>query len=612
MSTVTQRSNEVNVNKTSYESITSKHIVKERNKVPKLQKVTACVAVDYMKSHPNLIIQNGEVIQNPNMSEKSIAIRLKRNLQIQKESRMHSYNNQVANIRNDENASGNSPVMTVELFDKMLMRSKSFQKLSNDQAKLLENQQRIENTLQEILTELRSTRPNRAIGYDVDERINQVVQSHQSTQKRLRRKSIESDLGQIDNNHINRSKRTKTTNYSTENMGESSSRVHLEQVISRSRRKTVDYRLTSEKESKKVTSKHIANRRKTVDCRLTSKDLQKEPKKREEHQRLLTKKIHSKEQSKHSVSRRKTIDCNLFLKERRKDNDDEQRTCSNLQIKSIRRRKTIDYRRSSKNIGRDDVRKQNPNFKNIDKTLHYNNPDTRLCGICNKWYERIVTHYKIYHSEEEIIASRLPPNMADEIQRKPPKVVVFMNGPNKFVRAKCPFCDEEKQFSVFYWSNHIDSHTGEYRNKCRVCSTTFAFSTVHCELKTTRTDAFRLDEEDITAHLCLDCNFVQIDKKNMIRHLKTQHEYDDAVLMTRFKLITLLSTKNQQNHSNDEVSLNSYAALKTLSCQAQPIAGKSKASSIFSKSSTPRIYCSYVDFQKIVKNHIQMSEFKFG
>lgn len=78
-----------------------------------------------------------------------------------------------------------------------------------------------------------------------------------------------------------------------------------------------------------------------------------------------------------------------------------------------------------------------------------------------------------------------------------------------------------------------------------VCCLLLPYPSYHCQQRTRNIDDFRLDETDLTVYLCLDCNYVQIKKSNIIQHLKTQHKFGDDELEDKYKLITLLSIKDK-------------------------------------------------------------------
>lgn len=102
---------------------------------------------------------------------------------------------------------------------------------------------------------------------------------------------------------------------------------------------------------------------------------------------------------------------------------------------------------------------------NIDKKLYFNHSLTKICVICKKRYERIVNHYKQCHSLSEVVASRLSPEMANELQKDLPKSLIVVKNIDNLIEAKCAFCEDEKAFTATYWPNHIQAHTGLLRKR---------------------------------------------------------------------------------------------------------------------------------------------------
>lgn len=208
-------------------------------------------------------------------------------------------------------------------------------------------------------------------------------------------------------------------------------------------------------------------------------------------------------------------------------------------------------------------------YRNVDKMRHLRNPDFHTCVFCHKHYVRIVHHYRTAHSDQEMVISRLAPAMAEEIQQNRPKCIpIIRQNTLRFVETKCFFCEDVKNFSLHYWVDHIRGHTGEYSNKCRVCKANFAYPTTHCSVKTTRiSEKFTL-QHDLSGYLCLECNYVQIDEPNMLRHLETQHNFDDDIFDTKYTRIIFIALARRSRISNPLTTLESLREMSdhNLSC----------------------------------------------
>lgn len=96
---------------------------------------------------------------------------------------------------------------------------------------------------------------------------------------------------------------------------------------------------------------------------------------------------------------------------------------------------------------------------------------------------------------------------------------------------------------------YIRGHTGEYLNECKVFSN-MTNKTVHCGESTERKCVINLKTSDLFAHLCDLCNFVQLDLKNMVQHLKNQHETkiinENDLPISNIKLLPALNSLRMQ------------------------------------------------------------------
>lgn len=120
----------------------------------------------------------------------------------------------------------------------------------------------------------------------------------------------------------------------------------------------------------------------------------------------------------------------------------------------------------------------------------------------------------------------------------------------KYLKAICLFCETEKDFSTYYWTNHIQSHTGEYANQCCICNKIVCFKT-HCGHTTAKTDDFDLKVNNLYGYICRECNYVQINEDNIQKHLLNEHEFED--LNNRYDTIMLLPswTAGSEVYSNN-------------------------------------------------------------
>lgn len=135
----------------------------------------------------------------------------------------------------------------------------------------------------------------------------------------------------------------------------------------------------------------------------------------------------------------------------------------------------------------------------------------------------MVPHFKSEHKGSEVYVSRISQKMVDSIKNDKRSFVKSSSSRSALLQTLCVFCEEDKNFPVHYWTDHIRSHTGEYGNYCSVCERRCSFNN-HCGVTTTKIDSFDLRNNDMYAYRCIDCNFVQTHYKNMCNHLKDHHQ----------------------------------------------------------------------------------------
>lgn len=111
------------------------------------------------------------------------------------------------------------------------------------------------------------------------------------------------------------------------------------------------------------------------------------------------------------------------------------------------------------------------------------------------------------------------------------------------LEAKCFFCEYTRKSNLCYWLDHIRVHTGEYARQCTSCGTNVN-SHDHCGFAS---ELIRppqnLASTDLMCFVCKDCNFVQLELKNMQRHLKKQHGFQTNELESKYDEKMLLPSK---------------------------------------------------------------------
>ncbi|XP_067015656.2 uncharacterized protein [Anabrus simplex] len=173
------------------------------------------------------------------------------------------------------------------------------------------------------------------------------------------------------------------------------------------------------------------------------------------------------------------------------------------------------------------------------------------CLLCVFSGKTIVAHYKQCHPESEVFISRLPIDEAKRAISESEEKCYNVEGfelelmPQTGKRKKegyfrCRFCKHTSSLPVNFYE-HISSHTGEYRYQCCKCPymsatrTTFKghFYNHHPQNKLKQGFNFRiLDEgpanniDTLFGYLCSACNFVQLLRGNLEKHISLRHKND--------------------------------------------------------------------------------------
>lgn len=164
----------------------------------------------------------------------------------------------------------------------------------------------------------------------------------------------------------------------------------------------------------------------------------------------------------------------------------------------------------------------------------------------------MVAHMKTVHEQYEVYVSRISQPMVDmAISRALPRAIKYIKHKStQYLKATCLFCEEDKDFMPHYWNDHIRSHTGEWGHECRLCLKNTCFYT-HCSHPTSKIVEFNAYVENLYAFLCRKCNYIQLDEKNIHKHLKNEHEMKNPQLDREYQKIMLLpAMKNLQFSRN--------------------------------------------------------------
>lgn len=205
-------------------------------------------------------------------------------------------------------------------------------------------------------------------------------------------------------------------------------------------------------------------------------------------------------------------------------------------------RRTIAFERPDPDDIDDDNNNENERniVKNTDRNMYYANSLYRsLCSLCDKNEFRLVPHYLKQHPECEVLIARPSPAMANGIRAQSQPFVLH----NRQISGRCCFCEEDKSTNKIGWMSHILTHTGESMHFCTGCDTTFKQKSSHekCGTKHFQTIYERNGSNDnIDGFMCKECNYLQIDRDRLVKHLTSQHDYISSEVDQYYEKVTLL------------------------------------------------------------------------
>lgn len=156
---------------------------------------------------------------------------------------------------------------------------------------------------------------------------------------------------------------------------------------------------------------------------------------------------------------------------------------------------------------------------NNDKAICYAFVEYRrhcvLCGVSNS--QSMVNHYVKFHPNDEVFISRVTQAYAEQAMSGPPAPGLQVK--NKLT-AVCYFCQTEMIKQVSYWGDHIRGHTGERNYKCEKHGLVENYHACKSKVKVLR---YSFSNNLLSGFICKECNYVQVQEKNIIQHIKKQH-----------------------------------------------------------------------------------------
>lgn len=209
----------------------------------------------------------------------------------------------------------------------------------------------------------------------------------------------------------------------------------------------------------------------------------------------------------------------------------------------------------------------------VDK-LYFQSRDILLeCKLCHysNTSLNVVRHYKEQHCEEEVLPSRLSKDCAESLINESLKnnFGLFNSEDLKSTTCgssintlfMCVFCECIIDGIVQFF-DHLTSHTGEYRYKCKMCEKVYSCEN---ELENHVLDHSEYDKTDgislllhpnpiekVFGYLCPFCYYVQISYDNLVKHMELRHVDEDKKYNGRWTVIRVyLSLVNDDESYNN-------------------------------------------------------------
>lgn len=185
---------------------------------------------------------------------------------------------------------------------------------------------------------------------------------------------------------------------------------------------------------------------------------------------------------------------------------------------------------------------------NDKRTVHFNSSFGSNCALCSFNGSAIVDHYVYEHKQYEVFVSRVSPRIAEIIHNEPflTNGLLLNEGDMiEKIRFKCYFCLLTKELNRSEWIQHMTSHTGEYRYRCTSCpvmsqseelSSAFLHDKSCLKPSLALYNEIEFQDNHVYGFICNACNYIQVRRVNMERHLKREHPSAD-VTCTRFSMI---------------------------------------------------------------------------
>lgn len=173
--------------------------------------------------------------------------------------------------------------------------------------------------------------------------------------------------------------------------------------------------------------------------------------------------------------------------------------------------------------------------KNTNQEMHSSNLLCRSCFLCDTKKEpHLVIHYQKHHPNHEIPIARPSPQMANRLRIQQNEKFKLKNG---LVSGICYFCETNKSMTKPNWARHLLTHTGELKFHCSRCEVSLAVKSHHltsCPGQPENIFHPHSSNGSLVGFMCKDCNYLQIRREQLVKHLENEHGYMDVAEQHHF------------------------------------------------------------------------------
>ncbi|XP_055306030.1 uncharacterized protein LOC129570452 [Sitodiplosis mosellana] len=154
-------------------------------------------------------------------------------------------------------------------------------------------------------------------------------------------------------------------------------------------------------------------------------------------------------------------------------------------------------------------------IRNTDPERHCKNPSYQCerCELCGKNDPCMPNHYMRKHRKHEVLVARPSPQMAARLRLQSDEFKMF---DRNNISGFCYFCEDTQTMPRSSWVLHILTHTGEVLYVCDSA------------------------DRSIVGFLCKECNFLQLEGKRVIDHLKKEHGFECPTEKCHYEKLTLV------------------------------------------------------------------------